>query len=72
MNDVVATPTQQQVAWPDWVINEISNAIYKSRGGERAMPGAWAKANDNERKLYEGYTHAALQWIVDAGWVKLP
>lgn len=74
MNDVaerkdVAAGTS--VAWPAHVINEMSVAIYKSSHAAY-KPGDWAKLNDNERRLYTGYTHAALQWIVDQGWVRLP
>lgn len=69
VNDV-ATNTKA-IAWPSWVVNEMSAHIYRSRGGSHALPGAWAKANDNERALYTGYTHAALDWLVKQGWVKL-
>jgi hypothetical protein len=71
MNDVTTTTPKTSIAWPAWVINEMSSAIYKSKHAV-ASPSDWAKLNDNERALYTGYTHAALQWIVDQGWVRLP
>lgn len=71
MNDVTTTKPKQEIMWPSWVVNEMSNNIYKS-SHPTAPPGAWAKLNDNERRLYTGYAHAALDWIVQAGWVRLP
>lgn len=71
MNDVTETKKQQQIAWPSWVVNEMSAAIYRS-AHPSAQPADWAKLNDNQRRLYTGYCLAALDWIVKQGWVRLP
>lgn len=71
MNDVTTAKPKQEIMWPAWVVNEMSSRIYKS-AHPAAQPADWAKLTDNQRTLYTGYAHAALQWIVDQGWVRLP
>lgn len=71
MNEPATIKPAEQILWPQWVINEMGSKLYKS-SHPAARPTDWARINDNERQLYTGYAHAALQCIVDFGWVRLP
>lgn len=66
---VTYTPATN-VAWPTWVINEMSNAIYKSRWPEPGTP-LFAALDDSQRKPYIDMCRGALAWIEGQGWVKL-
>lgn len=61
----------KNVLWPQWVVNEMSNAIYKARWlGVEGQP-IFASLKDEDRKHYTEMTYAALRWIEEQGWVKL-
>lgn len=69
-SDVTYEPAKN-VLWPQWVVNEMSNAIYKARWlGVEGQP-IFASLKDEDRKHYTEMTYAALRWIEEQNWVKL-
>lgn len=70
-DDAVTYTPATNVAWPAWVINEMSNDIYKARWeGTEGQP-LFAALDDEHRKPYIDMCRGALQWIEKQGWVKL-
>jgi hypothetical protein len=68
--DVTYAPATN-VAWPQWVINEMSNAIYKARWEGDKDAVHFAALSDEARAPYVTMCRAALGWIEQQGWVKL-
>jgi hypothetical protein len=67
---VTYTPATN-VAWPQWVINEMSNAVYKARWEGYKDTPLFAALDDSQRKPYIDMCRGALAWIESQGWVKL-
>ena len=70
-DDKVTYEPATNVLWPQWVINEMTVAIYKSRWeGYNDIP-LFATLGDEQRKPYVDMCRGALKWIEAQGWVKL-